>query len=371
MKTIAHLFLIIATLSNSFLLFSISFDQAIQDVDFIFETLKENHPGTYNTEDPDFLNTLYTGYHKIKSNLCADMPDDLYIKRVTKWINSFQDKHLRINWIKNNHHINTYPKAKKSFEVCIICDPETAIIQIPTFDPNTEQLEDLHYLINELLPSLRSYKNIIFDLRGNCGGNSYWATKILETLFGKEYVAQQSNFYNKDVSIDWRASKGNIDHLQKIYTMLQSDFGPESEQANWALQVYEEMNNAYNNKQPFYTAKIPFIESKTFVTTTAAIESIFIIIDNNNASAALDFIDKAYSLDIPITLVGNTTSADSCYMEVRNEILPSNSARLVFPIKVYRNRPRGHNMAYVPNIMLDKETLQDEASYIYNLLSKN
>ena len=35
-------------------------------------------------------------------------------------------------------------------------------------------------------------------------------------------------------------------------------------------------------------------------------------------------------------------------MEVRGVTLPSGIASLNLPVKVFRNRPRGHNEAYVP-----------------------
>jgi len=60
-------------------------------------------------------------------------------------------------------------------------------------------------------------------------------------------------------------------------------------------------------------------------------------------------------------LVGKTTAADTLYMERRHLKLPSGLAEIWFPIKVYRNRQRGHNEPYSPDIKYPGD-LQDTAN---------
>jgi len=67
-------------------------------------------------------------------------------------------------------------------------------------------------------------------------------------------------------------------------------------------------------------------------------------------SACLDFIDEIKAVDPKALLIGQTTHADTVYMEVRAVDVPSNIGKLQFPIKVYRNRVRGNNVAYVSDI---------------------
>ena len=69
-----------------------------------------------------------------------------------------------------------------------------------------------------------------------------------------------------------------------------------------------------------------------------------------NVSACLDFIDEVKAVDSKAILVGETTKADSVYMDVRIVDLPSGIGQFQFPIKVYRNRARGHNVPYVPDV---------------------
>jgi hypothetical protein len=79
---------------------------------------------------------------------------------------------------------------------------------------------------------------------------------------------------------------------------------------------------------------------------------VFLLTDGRCASACLDFADSALAMP-GVTHVGLPTSADSVYMEVRSQLLPSGAAKLGVPIKVYRNRPRGHNVPYVPKHRYD------------------
>lgn len=66
--------------------------------------------------------------------------------------------------------------------------------------------------------------------------------------------------------------------------------------------------------------------------------------------AALDFCDLL--LGIPgVIHVGQPTYADSVYLDVRYPIpLPSGLGNIALPMKVYRDRKRGNNQAYVPSV---------------------
>jgi hypothetical protein len=46
--------------------------------------------------------------------------------------------------------------------------------------------------------------------------------------------------------------------------------------------------------------------------------------------------------------IGRETAADSLYMEIRKQALPSGLPVITVPMKVYRGRPRGLNVTYKP-----------------------
>ncbi len=77
---------------------------------------------------------------------------------------------------------------------------------------------------------------------------------------------------------------------------------------------------------------------------------IIVLTDKYTGSASLRFIDELKSLNHSVKLFGQTTGADSLYMQAREIALPSKLGHLNFPMKVYRNRPRKNNEPYHPDV---------------------
>ena len=72
----------------------------------------------------------------------------------------------------------------------------------------------------------------------------------------------------------------------------------------------------------------------------------YVLTDAACASACLDAVDLWKALGA--VQVGGETSADTLYMEIREQPLPSEMAVLRLPMKVYRGRPRGLNEPHRP-----------------------
>jgi hypothetical protein len=73
---------------------------------------------------------------------------------------------------------------------------------------------------------------------------------------------------------------------------------------------------------------------------------VFVLTDPVCASACLDAVDLWKALGA--VQVGRETSADTQYMEVRPQPLPSGLAEAGVPMKVYRGRTRGPNQPQRP-----------------------
>jgi hypothetical protein len=97
------------------------------------------------------------------------------------------------------------------------------------------------------------------------------------------------------------------------------------------------------------------IDPRRFVTKAR----VFVLTDGGCASACLDAIDIWKPLGA--VLIGRETSADSQYMEIRREPLPSGVSTVAVPMKVYRARARGNNQPYVPTHVF-KEDWSDQAA---------
>lgn len=224
---------------------------------------------------------------------------------------------------------------------------------MPTFAPDREGEKVLARIAAEA-PRWRGKRVVVLDVRGNQGGNSGHGNGLLRSFYGE----LRGDPSDAGVSVEWRASPGNLQHLEGLIPEITRSFGEGSEVLAWARQVTEGMRRAVARKESLYredaARDTPAPGSAAGKLAPEALRPrVFLVTDGRCASACLDFVDAA--LRYPnVTHVGAPTSADTPYMENRSVALPGAIARLSFGIKVYRNRPRsGH--AFVPGHRFDGE----------------
>ena len=310
-----------------------------KDLEFIYSTILENHPGIYNERDADFRLNLENSYSKAKEAIKQSKSNSSSKNIISDIATSFNDEHLWGYWFDN--------RAKKqsskisNFSISDLSD-EVSWIRLPSFSLKSEQENNFNELIKHI-SNLRIKKYIVFDLRGNQGGNSDYGTQIIKALFGNEYANYEKCINNKKLFADWRASEGNLSHISSLLDRYPS--------LDWLQDVKDGLKESLDKGEPFYReyssqtckgANLIFKPDFKF--------QIIVITDSLNVSAALDFIDELKIMTSKITLIGQKTKADRLYMEVRSVKLPSGSGKFFFPIKVYRNRPRLDNQPYVPDI---------------------
>jgi len=319
--------------------------KALEDLKFIEKTLLENHPGVYNTEDPNFVQLVKNGYESAVSQVDKLKSDDDYITLLQTYAKSFNDGHLGI---KATNQKSPEKKNERSFSIEEV-SPDITWITLPIFSPSKEQQVQLKEIINKM-PSLRSKKKIVFDLRGNTGGNSEWGNEILSALFTKQYTKEKWYEAQKSVNVDWFVSDGNIEHVKNLLDSFQNNFGTNNEAFQAISKTYQGMLAAKAKGEHYYLEASPKPQEATQHAPNPVSAQIVLVIDRKCASACLDFIDNIKALKHNTVLVGEQTTADTFYLEIRHVVLPSGLADLWFPIKVYRNRPRGNNEPYLPNL---------------------
>lgn len=318
------------------------------DLWFIYNQILENHPGVNNTEDPNFVDNLKVNFEKSlkeisllnlsTNNHLLNLKDTKEI--LQNFIKSLNDNHLYIHWHE--------PENKKSSEITEKnfsinnFDEETVIITIPTFTMSKEQENDFKKILN----SLQNYKNkkyLIIDIRGNSGGNSSHGSEFINSLFGKNAAEQNRKKMYEGVSVDWKISKENLEHVKKYNELWPAEVVNGMQKCLLSNQTYyrENYNNYYKIEE---TAKKIKSELKA---------KIFVLIDGRNISAALDFIDELKSIYKDLKLIGEPTNQDNMYMEIRGIDLQSKMGKLYFPIKVYRGRKSGNYRKYYPNIHIN------------------
>ncbi len=322
---------------------------AKRDLDAIYHQIKENHPGVYNEEDPLFNKNMKHAYGQAKQFLSKAGNAEQQKQAITNFAKSFNDTHLSVHWDHHNKKLSEEESLRSFTNKTIV--PEMYWVTLPTFAMPADQEQEFRHVIADLAQQRQS-KAIIFDIRGNQGGNSDYGTHVVIALFGAEYVAQQKKIADQNVIVDWRASRDNAAYLSLLSEKIC---------APWFQDIVQGVDASIKHHKHYYRESMhqKFDCQKHKALSHDVSAKIFVIIDQGNVSAALDFIDDLKCMNYPITLIGQITKADRLYMEQRTIPLPSGLGDFSFPIKVYRNRIRQDNEPYRPDIEIDTHNTEN------------
>lgn len=337
------------SIAYMFLESSVKNDAYLEDLEFVNKTIEENHPGFYNQYDKDFRSNLETNYHKAKFEIRVAKSSQEKALAVDKFIDSFDDSHLSINWNGSNMRFNLF---SSNFDYVV--EHAVAFIRIPTFCIHAQN-ESYNALL-KALPILRNYRAIVIDMRGNTGGNTEYGKKILDGVFGQQQVSNAIKKLNENVYVEWRASSGNLACLEKRLALDSANGNLASaQQVQWFNKVIAGMKESIANRQIFFK-KYDADENGKFdvnFKNCSLKGKVIVLIDEKNASAALDFLDVISMMNCDVVLIGQKTNYDRVYMEVRYIKLPRTGAVFGMPMKVYRNRARADKVRIKPNIEID------------------
>ena len=237
-------------------------------------------------------------------------------------------------------------------------------VRAGNFDLRAEsaELEEL----NAMLDGLRatgSTRAIVFDVRGNGGGDSGIGDRILEAATGGLEFDQVDIDSLPRYFAQWRVSDHLIRYLSSFIDRLSSLYGPSSTRTAKAIAFRDKVIAARAAGERWVEqdagrtlSRDDVIARRGRLRRTDA--RLFLLTDSGCASACLDFADVV--LQVPgATHIGQTTSADSVYMVGSDARMPSGN-HVIMPVKVWRNRPRGNNQPYVPDIAIDLSAAEPE-----------
>ncbi|MFA6114433.1 MAG: S41 family peptidase [Sphingomonas sp.] len=189
--------------------------------------------------------------------------------------------------------------------------------------------------------ALQTAPAIILDLRGNNGGSSDWSRQIATILWGEQ------RFAGLDIdpdSVEWRTSEANIASL--VQTREQRKAILSTESMKWFDRTIAGMQAARARGETLWRdpeSKEPPVPGDPPLPPRGP---VYFITDAGCGSACLDAADLWKALGA--IQIGQQTSADTLYMDVRQDVLPSGVSRLSVPMKVYRGRKRGSNVPLDP-----------------------
>jgi hypothetical protein len=228
--------------------------------------------------------------------------------------------------------------------------PGTFWVHLPNFAPGPTQEAELKQLI-AAMPTLRKAELVVFDIRGNGGGNSQWGDDVLEGLYGAPYLDYLQAKQGRQGYAEYRVSAGNLQHLQDGQATQARQFGASSSAFINDADLIKRMGRALQDKTAFVR--------QTVETPPAALPSpppaplsgarAILVTDSDCVSSCLDFADAVMRLP-KARHFGQTTGADTLFMEVRHVDLPSHLGSLTFSQKVYRGRLRSNNQPWVPSL---------------------
>jgi hypothetical protein len=230
-------------------------------------------------------------------------------------------------------------------------------VTLPSFDYAGAGAGPIRSLIGDLKAHAADLRKgtIVLDVRGNGGGNSAWAEEIASALWGNALA--QHVIASFDQSVDWRASPANIARLEQVVAQNRRD-GLADAAASWQ-KALDAMKSALARGATL--ARVP--DPPTAVGPPPAnpvTGRVYLLTDAGCASACLDFADIVRRMP-GTTLIGLPTSADTLYVDVDYALLPSGLAGLTYAMKVYRNRVRGNNQWYEPDVRWPGGAMTDEA----------
>ncbi len=242
----------------------------------------------------------------------------------------------------------TAARARPSFAARTLPDG-TRWFSLPGFDgdPDSADAKALTTIIKAMRSeagSVTAAPRIVLDLRGNGGGSSDWSRQIATILWGPAAVnALPAN----SAGVDWRASAGNVATIEAYRDAWRTAPDMSAEAKAWAERTAQGMAAALARGEPLWREGEDETAAASVVAPHPPLEArVFVLTDWGCGSACLDAVDLWTALGA--THVGQETSADSLYMDVRQVALPSGFARAVIPMKVYRGRKRGSNVPAVP-----------------------
>lgn len=231
-------------------------------------------------------------------------------------------------------------------------------VTLPGFNYFGEGAAPMRALIADMERQARELRagTVVFDVRGNEGGNSEWGDLVAKALWGQVLVDRVAGSF--DWTVDWRVSPDNVAHLTRIAERSARD-GMTEGARSWG-EARDAMQAALARGEALVRRPSPATPLSRQAPPNPVSGRVFLLTDGACASACLDFADLVRRLP-NARHIGLPTSADAIYIDNTLGALPSGLADLSYSLKVYRNRVRGNNQWYTPQVVWPGGEMTDEA----------
>jgi len=231
----------------------------------------------------------------------------------------------------------------------------TLWIRAANFSLNSDQAKALQRMLRQLR-QLRGVRVLVFDVRGNGGGDSGVGGKIFEAATGGLKFDTSNLKQLPQVYAEWRVSEFSLKAADSYVTGKQATYGARSAQVVEAQAFRDELARDQRSGAVWHRQWVDGLDGYLVDRAEMARRHghlrryhgpVVLLTDERCASACLDFADLVHILPGSIQ-VGQTTSSDTLYIHVGFFEMPSGN-HLTMPLKVWRNRLRGDSVPWVPD----------------------
>lgn len=234
-----------------------------------------------------------------------------------------------------------------------LTEPRTGIylITLSSFMPDEQGRAQYDRLFQQLETNrarIAEARAIVIDLRRNGGGSSSWPEDVADHLWGESAVTAALARYFRRTQIWWLADAPNIAHFRKFEMRFRAEHRVKD--AADLDKVIAGLELAQKRGERFYVEDFgASLARDERPAPPSQLPPVYIIVDGGCASACLDALD-IFTRFKGVKLMGAPSSADSTYLDIRYQPLPSGRGTVVLPTKIWVRRPRGAGEVYQPDI---------------------
>jgi hypothetical protein len=259
-----------------------------------------------------------------------------------------------LNWQPVPHDLmQAWFEAGSKREPVALSEPRPGmyLITLTTFSPDDEgraQYDRLFRDIDQNIATIAAARAVVIDLRHNGGGSSSWGESLANHLWGEAAVKAKLSHYFRNTQVWWLADAPNVEHFRQFAAKFRAQ--GRGKDADELDDIVRHLTIALNEGKRFYVEDYgASLGAGTGDAEPRQLPPVYVITDGGCASACLDALDVFIRFP-RVKLVGAPTSADSSYLDIRFQPLPSGRGVLILPTKIWVGRPRRSGEVYRPDI---------------------
>ncbi|RQP25796.1 S41 family peptidase [Piscinibacter terrae] len=332
-------------------------DLARADLEAVHLAIVDGHPGMLDELNPGFKAWTDKGYQEALALLSRVTNRDAALSLVNDYVTTFRDGHLV--YLRESAALPQAAARTNSFEF----RNGLLWIRAANFGLTTDDAASLQTMLRQLA-GLRGVKQIVFDLRGNGGGDSSVGDRIFDAATGGLDFDLAGLDKLPRIHAQWRVSPIALDAARRRLDRRIEVYGPDSDNARNSRAFLAAIELAHSRGRTWFDQDGGYrITRQDVVSRHGRLRRftgpVVLVTDGGCVSACLDMADKVRLVPGAVH-IGRTTGADSVYIDVAWIALPSGN-QLMLPLKVWRNRVRGNNEPLVPDIPIDGDIDDDAA----------